>query len=146
MGDEVLQERLLGAWIGLNGMLKSTRLTARLTYNEAIVMKIVYDQYQEDGVGRTPMARIVQKTNMLKSLMNRTVTALCAKGYLRRVRGVEDGRKLYVYPVEGRLSDFLAVHQHSLKLAQDIIAVVGAEDAARFVSMYEKLSASGLKL
>ena len=146
MGDEALQERLLEAWIGLNGMLKNTRVTSQLTYNEAIVMKIVYDQYQQDGAGLTPVSRIVRETNMLKSLVNRTVTSLCALGYLRRERGTRDGRKLFVYPVAERLPDFLAVHQHSLKLAQDIIAVVGEEDAERFVAMYEKLSASGLRL
>lgn len=146
MEDTVLQERLLNAWIGLNGMLKTTRVTSQLTYNEAIVMKIVYDQFQEDGVGRTPISRIVRETNMLKSLMNRTVNSLCAQGYLRRERSAQDSRKLYVSPVEERLPDFLAVHRRSLKLAQDIIAVVGKEDAARFVAMYEKLSASGLQL
>lgn len=146
MEDRALQERLLGAWIGLNGMLKSSRATTQLTYNEAIVMKIVYGQYQEDGVGRTPVARIVQETNMLKSLVNRTVTSLCAQNYLRRERGAEDGRKLYVYPVAERLPDFLEVHRRSLELARDIIAVVGEEDAARFVAMYEKLAASGLRL
>lgn len=146
MEREELRERLLGAWIGLNGMLKSSRVTEEMTYNEAVVMKLVYDRYRADGVGRTAVSHIVRETKMLKSLVNRTVTALCAQGYLRRERGEEDARKLYVSPVEEKLPGFLAVHRRSLELAEQIVAVIGEEDALRFTVMYEKLAASGLRL
>ena len=49
----VLEENMLDAWIGARGMLKNSKITKSLTYNEAVVMKIVYDQYRQDGVGRT---------------------------------------------------------------------------------------------
>ena len=53
MGDRELWERMLRAWIGVNGMLKDSRITRELTYNEAVIMKLVYDQYQADGIGCT---------------------------------------------------------------------------------------------
>lgn len=146
MEDDGLQEQLLRAWIGVNGMLKNSQATRELTYNEAVVMKLVYDQFQKDGVGRTPVSRIVQETNMLKSLVTRTVSALCAKGYLVRERDGADARALFVCPAASHLPDFLAVHRRSLMLARQIIGIVGAEDAAAFVRMYEKLSASGFRL
>lgn len=141
-----LEERMLGAWIGIRGMLKDSRITEGLTYNEAVVMKIVYDQYRRDGVGRTAVSAIVRRTNMLKSLVNRTVSALCQRGYLRRERGKEDGRSLFVCPVEERLGDFLAVHRQSLTLARSIVEVIGEADAEAFVRMYERLAAAGLRL
>lgn len=146
MEREELQERLLAAWIGVSGMLKASRITEELTYNEAVVMKIVYDRYREDGVGRTAVSRIVRETRMLKSQVNRTITSLCAQGCLRRERGEEDARKLYVSPVEEKLPAFLAVHRRSLALAEQIIAVIGEEDAQRFADMCSRLADSGLRL
>ena len=73
MYDDDIQERMLTAWIGINGFFKDSRMTQDLTYNEAVVMKLVYDQYRADGDGRTPVQSIVKRTNMLKSLVNRTV-------------------------------------------------------------------------
>lgn len=146
MEDHVLLERLLGAWIGINGMLKNSRITRDLTYNEAVIMKLVYDQYQADGVGYTAVSRLVRETNMLKSLVNRTVNALCAKGYLIRERDGVDARSVLVRPVEERLPDFLSVHRRSLDLARQIVDVIGPKDAEAFVRMYEKLAAAGLRL
>ena len=146
MERDTLEERLLGAWIGARGMLKDSRITRSLTYNEAVVMKLVYDQYRRDGVGRTPVSLIVRRTNMLKSLVNRTVNALAERGYLCKERGEEDGRSIFVRPVEERLEDFLAVHRQSLALVRRIVELVGEADAEAFVRMYEKLSAAGLRL
>ena len=41
--DEDLRERLLNAWIGLNGYLKDSRVTQTMTYNEAVTMKLVLE-------------------------------------------------------------------------------------------------------
>ena len=146
MERETLEERMLNAWIGARGMLKDSKITRNLTYNEAVVMKLVYDQYRRDGLGRTAVSRIVKQTNMLKSLVNRTINALCERGYLLRERGEEDGRSLFVRPVEARLDDFLAVHRQSLDLARRIVDVAGQADAEAFVRMVERLSAAGLRL
>lgn len=143
---EELCERMLEAWIEVNGMLKDSRITQGLTYNEAIVMRLVYGQYRADGVGRVAAGQIARETNMLKSLVNRTVGALCDRGYLLRERGGRDGRNVFVRPVESRLEDFLAVHRRSLALVEQIIGVVGREDAQSFVRMAEKLSQAGLRL
>lgn len=140
--DEDLRERLLNAWIGLNGYLKDSRVTQTMTYNEAVTMKLVLDQYRQDGVGRTPVQAILRKTRMLKSQVNRTVNALCRQGYLTKEKGGEDARALFVRPAPERLADFLAVHARSLQMAQTIIDVIGAEDAAQFVRICERLLAA----
>ena len=140
--DEDLRERLLNAWIGLNGYLKDSRVTQAMTYNEAVTMKLVLDQYRQDGVGRTPVQAILRKTRMLKSQVNRTVNALCRQGYLTKEKGGEDARALFARPVPERLADFLAVHARSLQMAQTIIDVIGAEDAAQFVRICQRLLAA----
>ncbi len=140
--DEDLRERLLNAWIGLNGYLKDSRVTQAMTYNEAVTMKLVLDQCRQDGVGRTPVQAILRKTRMLKSQVNRTVNALCRQGYLTKEKGGEDARALFVRPAPERLADFLAVHARSLQMAQTIIDVIGAEDAAQFVRICQRLLAA----
>lgn len=143
MDSEELRERVLDGWIELNSRLKDSRMTQSLTYNEAVVMKRVYDRYRADGVGRTSMQELLRQTNMLKSLMNRTLNALCAQGYLVKER---EGRSLYVRPVPQRLADFLVVHRHSLELVERIVDVVGREDAEHFVRICQKLTAAELSL
>ena len=135
MDNDDLRERLLSAWIGINGFFKDSRMTQELTYNEAVVMKLVYDQYRADGVGRVPLRSILKRTNMLKSLANRTIDSLCAQGYLVKERS---GRALSLRLAPQRLADFLAVHQRPLALAQAVIDAIGPEDADRFVRICEK--------
>ena len=135
MENGELRERLLSAWIGINGFFKDSRMTQELTYNEAVVMKLVYDQYRADGVGRVPLRSILKRTNMLKSLANRTIDSLCAQGYLVKERS---GRALSLRLAPQRLADFLAVHQRPLALAQAVIDAIGPEDADRFVRICEK--------
>lgn len=146
MGGDDLRERLLTAWIGINGMFKDSRMTRELTYNEAVVMKLVYDQYRADGLGRVPMQTVLKRTNMLKSLANRTVNSLCEQGYLLKERDDEDARALFIRPAPDRLPDFLTVHGHSLGLVQAVIDVIGEEDAAQFVRICEKLLGAGLQI
>ncbi len=138
MYNDDIQERMLTAWIGINGFFKDSRMTQDLTYNEAVVMKLVYDQYRADGDGRTPVQSIVKRTNMLKSLVNRTVDSLCAQGYLVKERDGRDARILYIRPVFQRLNDFLAIHQRSLDMVQAVIDAIGPEDAEQFVRICEK--------
>ena len=38
----VLEENMLDAWIGARGMLKNSKITKSLTYNEAVGVKNVY--------------------------------------------------------------------------------------------------------
>lgn len=146
MWDDDIRERLLTAWIGINGYFKDSRMTRKLTYNEAVVMKLVYDQYRADGQGRTPVQLILKRTNMLKSLVNRTIDSLCNQGYLVKERDEMDARALYVRPVPQRLADFLAIHQHSLDMVQAVIDTIGTEDAEQFVRICEKFLNAEIKI
>lgn len=141
-----LCERVLCAWTEISGFLKNSRMTQGITYNEAVTMMLVYEQYKKDGVGLTPMQTILKRTRMLKSLANRTVNALCAQGYLIKAQSGTDARMLYVRPVPERLPDFLAVHERSLQYAGAVIDVISEEDAQRFVHICEKLLAAEPRL
>lgn len=137
---------LLRAWVQLSGILKNSRFTKELPYNEAIVMLLLYEQYVTDGMGILSIREITVNTKMLKSQVNRTVNSLESKGLLQRCEGCGDRRVGYVRCVEDQLSVFLQVHNSSLQIAQKIIDIIGAEDAESFIRIVDKLQKSGYSL
>ena len=136
---EELEESLIIAWVKLTGLLKNTRMTRGMIYNEAIVMMIAYNRFRQDGEGLVSFKEIVSQTQMLKSLVNRTIDSLVSKGFLERCDGV-DKRTTFVKPVVKNLGPFLEVHNRSLALARSIIGVIGTEDAETFVKISSKIA------
>ncbi len=136
---EALEERIITAWIKLTGVLKNTRITQDMIYNEAIVMNLVYNNYLQDGEGLTSFKEIVKRTKMLKSLVNRTIDSLVKKGYLEKVDG-KDKRTTFVKAKN--FDEFLKEHEKSLALVKNIIGTIGAEDAETFVRLAEKIAAA----
>lgn len=136
MKEENLEEALITAWVNLTGVLKNSRMTQGLNYNEAIVMNIAYHHYQRGE--ETSFKTIVQTTKMLKSLVNRTIDSLVGKNLLERSEG-EDKRTTLVRPVKENLETFLRVHEQSLALARSAVKIIGEEDAKTFVRIAEQI-------
>lgn len=141
--DHSLEEQVITAWVRLTGVLKNTRITKGMVYNEAIVMLIAYNRYREDGVGMVSFKEIVSETRMLKSLVNRTIDALVDRGLLARCEG-KDKRTTFVRILPENIEGYLQVHDQSLTLATKMIELIGEEDAEAFVRISEKI-ASNLK-
>lgn len=139
-------ESVLSAWITLSGIIKNSRITRGLMYNEAIVMNILYSRFCEDGEGIVPIKEIIQRTRMLKSLVNRTVNSLEKKGFLQRCHLAGDGRMVYVKFAKEKTEDFLKVHTSSISHAQNIIDIIGKEDAKAFVRLVDKIEKAGYNL
>ncbi len=133
-----LNEEVIRSWIKLTGVLKNTRITQGMIYNEAIVMNIVYGQYLKDGVGLVPFKDIVAQTRMLKSLVNRTIESLVKKGYLIRSDG-KDKRTTFVQLVPENLDVYMEVHNRTLKLVDDIVTSIGEDDARAFVRISKRI-------
>ena len=138
--DRSLEEQVITAWVRLTGVLKNTRITKGMVYNEAIVMLVAYNRYREDGKGVVSFKEIVGETRMLKSLVNRTIDSLVAKGYLARCEG-KDKRTTFVRILPENIAGFLEVHEHSLTLARSMAELIGEEDAEAFVRIADKIAA-----
>ena len=136
-----LDEQVITAWVKLTGALKNTRIPKGMIYNEAIVMNLVYTQMLKDGEGLVSFKDLVAETKMLKSLVNRTIDSLVAKGYLQRCEG-KDKRTTFVRPIKENLDDYLSVHENTLELVRGILEVIGEEDAKAFVRVSEKICAA----
>ncbi|MBR2471370.1 MAG: MarR family transcriptional regulator [Clostridia bacterium] len=140
---EIQAEKLLGAWVTLSGIIKNSRITKGLQYNEAIVMNVIYNRYTEDGEGRVSIKEITAKTRMIKSLVNRTVNSLIKKGFLIRSESEGDKRVVYVKCVQEKVDTFLKVHGGSIKIANSIIEILGDEDTQAFIRIVDKIEKSG---
>lgn len=137
---------LLQAWVQLSGILKNSRFTKGLSYNEAIVMLHLYEQWQYDGEGLLSVKEIIACTGMLKSLVNRTINALEQKGLLERCHKDGDKRILYVRCCRDNLDGFLKVHDSSMSIARSIEDIIGPDDTAAFIRIVDKIAASGYQL
>ncbi len=139
--DLRLEEDVIAAWVRLTGILKNTRLTKGMNYNEATVMLLAFRRFEEDGEGLVSFKEIVAETNMLKSLVNRTIDSLVKKGFLIRSDGA-DRRTTFVRPVKEKLPEYLEVHRHTLDMVGQLVEIIGEEDARAFVRIGEKISAA----
>lgn len=133
---------LIQAWVQLSGMLKNSRFTKELPYNEAIVMLQLY----EAGNRSVSMKEITAQTHMLKSQVNRTINSLEEKGLLERCEGEGDRRVGYVRAVKEGMEIFLQVHASSMEIAKDISTIIGPEDTDHFIRIADKLAKSGYHL
>ena len=138
--EQPLEEQVITAWVRLTGLLKNTRITKGMVYNEAIVMLFAYNRYREDGIGVISFKEIVAETRMLKSLVNRTIDSLVAKGYLARCEG-KDKRTTFVRILPENIGEYLDVHEQSLSLASHMIGIIGREDAEAFLRIVNKILA-----
>lgn len=145
MIDNTLQENLVLAWIKITGILKNNRITKDLSYNEAIIMLFTYNKYRLIGKGIN-FKELVSSTNMMKSLVNRTVNSLKEKGLVTVSTDESDKRLCVISIVEDKLDVFLAVHTQSLALSQKVISIIGEDDTRTFLGIVEKIGKANIKL
>lgn len=140
MNEQALS--LIRAWVRLSGMLKNSRFTKELPYNEAVVMLQLYE-----AKGQPISIRdITASTHMLKSQVNRTINSLEEKGLLTRCQVDGDRRLGHVRSVEDRMDVFLQVHSASMQIAQRIRQIIGPEDTEAFIRIVDKLAQAGYHL
>lgn len=142
---EQLQNNLILAWVKLSGIVKNNRITTKLKYNQAVILLTVYSRYLKDGVGLTSVQDIIKETGMLKSLVNRTLGELENQGLISFEQGTTDKRTKFVKLVKEKLNVFLSVHNSSLEVSQNIIDIIGEQDAVTFINIVQKLESAKYK-
>ena len=82
------QEKLLDAWLSITSTLWNTRIVSSMTYNECHVLGILLRR-KGDGQPHTA-TDLIARTHLLKSQMNKILTALESRGYITRTRAELD--------------------------------------------------------
>ena len=126
IGEIDLNERIVLSWVQLSAILKSSRITQGMPYNEAIVMLLLYHEYKSTGNARLPLSTVIAKTKMLKSLANRTINSL-------------ETRAIDLVAIPERAELFMDVHKRSLLIADEIRNAIGNEDAETFIRIVNKI-------
>lgn len=141
-----IKEELLEAWVGLTSILKLSRITESLSYNEAIILHIAFREYETNNKNGVAMSKVLEETNMLKSLANRTINDLINKGFVEKSKSVDDARAVIINLTDSGIEEFKKQHNRSINLVSEIIDIIGEDGADAVIKAYDKLSEREFKL
>jgi len=119
-------EKLAGAWLALSSNVWRNRLMEEMTFHEFCICRLLH-QSRKETHNATWLCR---RTGILRSQMNRELGAMEAKGYLRRLRMEEDRRQVAILLLPKGESVYLRQREAILQLVDEIVARLGAENAA----------------
>lgn len=129
MSDRIAQagDKLLDAWLNLSSTLWNTRLVSSLTYNETHIMGLLLRCSTESN----PLTAtdLIRRTRLLKSQMNKILTALEGRGYITRIRAKEDKRLIHIRLTPAGRAAYLEEHKGIEALLRQLIEKIGAERA-----------------
>lgn len=137
---EQLNEELLNAWLRLSVTICNKRLVSGMPYNEAIVCNLLYHQRNNCPGQYLTATDLCERTNMLKSLMNRTINHLEKKGLVERKRSDKDKRQIYVCLNENNIEIYEKEHAEVMKTVQKIIDKIGVESIDDIIKMFQNIS------
>lgn len=124
-------DKLLDSWLNLTSTLWNTRLVTSLTYNEAHVMGLLLRHSTETN----PMTAtdLIRRTRLLKSQMNKILTALESRGYIIRVRAELDKRMIFIYLTPAGIEAYHEEHKNVDAILNQLVSKIGP-DRALFVA------------
>lgn len=120
-------DKLLDSWLNLTSTLWNTRLVSSLTYNEAHVMGLLLRHSTETN----PMTAtdLIRRTRLLKSQMNKILTALEGRGYITRTRSDLDKRMIFIRLTEEGTQAYLEEHKSVDAILNQLVNKIGPERA-----------------
>ncbi|MBQ7886747.1 MAG: winged helix DNA-binding protein [Clostridia bacterium] len=120
-------DKLLDSWLNLTSTLWNTRLVSSLTYNEAHVMGLLL----RHSAQASPMTAtdLIRRTRLLKSQMNKILTALESRGFITRTRSELDKRMIFIRLTPEGTHAYLEEHKGVDAILNQLIAKIGPERA-----------------
>ncbi len=137
-----LNERLLHAWLNMSTSVVNDRLVTELSFNEALICNILFREQLIGKNQRITATDLCEKTKMLKSQMNRTLSQLEARGIIHRERSTEDKRQIFVTMNSDRAGLYYQLHTRILGIVDNIIAQVGTEKAEIATNVFNEMAAA----
>ena len=120
-------DKLLDSWLNLSSTLWNTRLVSSLTYNEAHVMGLLL----RHSTNADPMTAtdLIRRTRLLKSQMNKILTALESRGYITRTRAELDKRMIFIRLTQEGIDAYSTEHKNVEAILNQLVKQIGAERA-----------------
>ncbi len=136
-----LSEELLDSWLNLSMNLWNERLVSFMSYNEALVCHLLYHKYTH--FPEDPFMTLMQlsaQTNILKSQMNKTITALESQGFVIRQRSKKDKRIIYISINVENLDLYMKEHINVLHTTDSIIEGLGQEQTLQAINIFNAIT------
>lgn len=120
-------DKLLDAWLNLTSTLWNTRLVTSMTFNEAHVLGILL----RHNCAESPMTAtdLIRRTRLLKSQMNKILTALEKQGFISRTRASLDKRMIHIHLTQEGRNAYLAQHKGVEVILSTLLERFGEERA-----------------
>ena len=135
-----INEKVLNAWLKLSTAICNERIVSELPYNESLVCGILHENAVEHPEEKITATDLCEKTNMQKSLMNRTLNSLEEKGLIFRKRSEKDKRQVFVSMNMENAEVYERQHKNILRVVDEIVEKVGKEKADEIVSLFTLIS------
>ena len=119
--------KLLDAWLSLTSTLWNTRLVSTMTFNEAHVLGLLL-RHRDDPTPMTATA-LIARTHLLKSQMNKVLTALEGKGYITRARAQTDRRLVLIRLTPEGDAAYRSEHERVEALLARLVGRIGEAQA-----------------
>ena len=135
-----INEKVLSAWLKLSTTICNERIVSELPFNESFICGILHRNAMEYPDKKITATELCEKTNMQKSLMNRTLNSLEEKGLIFRKRSEKDKRQVFVSMNMDNAEVYERQHKNILRVVDEIVEKVGKEKADEIVSLFTLIS------
>ncbi|MDO4923059.1 MAG: helix-turn-helix domain-containing protein [Peptococcaceae bacterium] len=126
-----LNEALLGAWMEVSSVINNERVSARIPYNVASILRYLT---RSDATDVTA-SELCAELRMQKSQMNRTLQYMEDHGMITRERAESDKRCVYIRLHEERLDDFLSQHDAVIRYIGGVTDALGEAKTRQLIDL-----------
>lgn len=126
-----LNEDLLGAWMEVSSVINNERVSARIPYNVASILRYL-TRTQADNV---TASELCAELRMQKSQMNRTLQYMEDHGMITRERAESDKRCVYIRLHDDCLEDFLSQHDAVIRYIGGVTEALGEEKTRQLITL-----------
>lgn len=126
-----LNEALLGAWMEVSSVINNERVSARIPYNVASILRYLT---RSDATDVTA-SELCAELRMQKSQMNRTLQYMEDHGMITRERAESDKRCVHIRLHEERLDDFLSQHDAVIRYIGGVTDALGEAKTRQLIDL-----------
>ena len=134
------REDLLRAWMAMGAYIRGNRLLQDLSMNEMLVCNVLADQAPDQPP--VTATELCQRTQLLKSQINRILTSMEDRDLIQRTRSPEDRRVVYIRLREEALPRYQREHAHVLTVLEAVRSALGEEDTRQLTALIQRATAA----
>ena len=123
---------LLDAWMNMTANIKVNRLLHDMSLNEMFICSYIY------RFNKASFKQLIEKTNLLKSQMNRQINDLIEKGFVIKNTDDKDKRKIILEMTEKGKEVYLKEHEKVVALISRVTKELGNKKSASLAKLMKE--------